>query len=263
MNILIGCDPEFFVHKRGRPVSAFGLVNGTKVAPTPVKDGAVQVDGLALEFNIKPAANSDEFIHNINSVLSELRAMVPKEYKFKYDSVAFFSKKHMDEQPEEAKALGCTPDFDAYSGEENIPPDGSGLMRTAAGHVHIGWTQGAEPFDMEHYEMCRNISRNLDVSLGVPSVIMDDGDQRREMYGKAGCFRPKVYGVEYRVLSNFWLKSPNLMKWVYDTTVGTVNNALSGNSFSRDHILAAKEVIDNNDKKMAKKLIKELKLSVL
>ena len=31
------------------------------------------------------------------------------------------------------------------------------------------------------------------------------------MYGKAGCHRPTDYGVEYRVLSNYWMKSPELV----------------------------------------------------
>lgn len=41
---------------------------------------------------------------------------------------------------------------------------------------------------------------------------------RRELYGKAGAFRPTSYGVEYRTLSNFWLRRKEYMQWVYAQT---------------------------------------------
>lgn len=55
MSYLVGADPELFVSKAGVILSAFGLVGGTKKVPQKVERGAVQVDGMALEFNIDPA----------------------------------------------------------------------------------------------------------------------------------------------------------------------------------------------------------------
>ena len=50
--ILVGCDPEIFVKQAGVFKSAHGLVVGDKKDPQKVNKGAVQVDGMALEFNI-------------------------------------------------------------------------------------------------------------------------------------------------------------------------------------------------------------------
>ena len=62
MQLLLGADPEAFVVLKdgGIPVSAHGLLPGTKDKPFPVEKGAVQVDGMAAEFNIEPAATEDE-----------------------------------------------------------------------------------------------------------------------------------------------------------------------------------------------------------
>lgn len=219
MEIQVGCDPEVFVTKGGKPFSAHGLVQGTKSKPQTVDDGAVQVDGMALEYNTKPAKTAEAFVHNNQSVLRQLQSMIPADCRIEIVPSIVFDKGHLAEQPAEALALGCDPDYDAYTGWMNPKPDGSGDMRTAAGHIHIGWTSDEDPLSIKHFEMCKQLVIQLDHYLGLPSLVLDPDKRRRSMYGKAGCFRPKSYGCEYRVLSNFWIKSPELMKWAFDNTL--------------------------------------------
>ena len=56
--ITVGADPELFVKKGRSFQSAYGMIPGTKQKPKKVIKGAVQVDGMALEFNIDRAVGS-------------------------------------------------------------------------------------------------------------------------------------------------------------------------------------------------------------
>jgi len=228
LEILVGADPELFV-KYGREfVSAHGMVKGTKENPFPVKDGAVQVDGMALEFNIDPANNEKEFTHNLISVMGQLSKMVP-DFKLCAVAVAEFSKEVMANTPDEAKILGCDADYNAWNkGRANPIPDASVSYRTAAGHIHIGWCEGMDITDEGHIQACILLAKQLDLYLGVPSLNFDKDSKRRDLYGKAGAFRVKSYGMEYRVLSNAWLKDKSLMSWVYNNTIEAVRNLLDG-----------------------------------
>lgn len=213
MNILIGADPELFGKRDGQYVSAYNLIPGDKEQPHPVDNGAVQVDGMAFEFNINPADTEDGFIFNLQSVMAQLRAMVP-EYEVVADPVAKFTEEYLQTQDPKALELGCDPDFNAWTGEMNKKPDMKRPMRTAAGHVHIGFVDTVHDED-RHFDICSMIVQQLDFYLGLPSLLFDHDQERREMYGQAGAFRPKSYGVEYRVLSNHWLRDEQLMRWVY------------------------------------------------
>lgn len=217
----IGADPEFFVldTTTGKHVSAFNMIPGTKAEPHVVEGGAVQVDGMALEFNIDPANSFKEFNNNINKVLGQLRAMVPERYAFSFVPVAQFGQEYIDAQPDVAKELGCDPDFNAWTGAINPKPDGSLGIRTASGHVHIGWTEGQDVTHPDHIEACQMMSKQLDFFLGIPSLMWDTDEVRRTMYGDFGCYRPKHYGVEYRTLSNAWVNDVNLRKLVYYNSV--------------------------------------------
>lgn len=228
MDITIGCDPELFVSEDGSPRSAWGLIPGTKDKPFEVEDGAVQVDGMALEFNTRPVKTADDFVAVTNNVLRQMREMVPDKYQFEIVPSVKFNGNHYRAQPEEAKELGCTPDYNAYTLKENEKPDNKTSMRTASGHIHIGFCEGADPMSDEHMLRCSTLVKQLDCYLGLPSLLFDGDKKRRAMYGAAGCFRPKSYGVEYRVLSNAWLLSDERKRFVFNQTVQAVNDLIAG-----------------------------------
>jgi len=141
---------------------------------------------------------------------------------------AEFGAEYMAEQPEESLELGCEPDFNAYTGRENPRPNAKNTFRTASGHVHIGWTEGADPLDPAHFADCIAVVKQLDWSLGLMSKLWDSDEKRRTMYGDLGAFRPKPYGVEYRTMSNAWLTDDNLISYVFDQVQLSMEDLANG-----------------------------------
>jgi hypothetical protein len=209
----VGADPEMFIKDAsGKHVSAYGLIPGTKVEPHPVEGGAIQVDGMAAEINISPAKTFEEFNNNIISVMKALKSNLPKDYTLDIVPSVVFDEDVFEEAPEEAKELGCSPDFNAWTQELNMPPEceDNPRLRCAGGHLHFGWTEGEDLGDIQHLLNCSDLVRQLDWYLAAWSLSKDSDKLRRELYGKAGACRVKSYGVEYRTLSNFWLVSKQL-----------------------------------------------------
>lgn len=260
INLLVGADPELFVRKaRGDRsyVSAHGLIPGTKEDPYRVECGHIQVDGMAVEYNIDPAANAEEFHHNNVVVLRELKRMVGDKFDLVAKPWAKFSKKVWDNAPQEAKILGCNPDFNAYSMTTNNPPNAELDFRTASGHIHIGWASDKDVNDMAHFADCCMMAKELDALLGLPSLILDPSNKRRELYGKPGAFRPKPYGMEYRVLSNFWVGSNKAMHdWIHSRVVEAFTRLTEGRSLQGR--VAAKKFIDGEIRGESR-LIRELR----
>jgi len=177
---------------------------------------------MALEFNINPADSYSQFEENMSTVFDEIQKMIPG-YEIFVEPVADFGLDYIMAQPKEASELGCSPDFNAYTKQANPRPDVNTPFRTASGHVHIGWTDTPVDINDEgHLDACRALTKALDLYLGVPSLIWDTDDRRRSLYGAAGAFRPKPYGMEYRVLSNKWISSPVLRALVYGNTIDAV-----------------------------------------
>lgn len=102
----------------------------------------------------------------------------------------------------------------------NQAPDSNTNLRTAGGHVHIGYANS-------DFKTSIQIIRALDLFLTVPSLLLDPDDLRRKMYGKAGAFRIKDYGAELRTLSNFWIASQESVNWVFqqvNAAIEALNN---------------------------------------
>jgi hypothetical protein len=248
LNILIGADPELFVRNpnSGEFVSGYGLIQGDKQNPFRVNCGAVQVDGMALEFNIDPSSTGVEFVNNINSVREQLQNMVPG-YELVAVPVADFSRDYLDNLPREATELGCNPDLNAWSnGSINPTPDASVSFRSGAGHIHIGWGKDYDIRSKNHLKDCISVVKQLDYYLGIPSLLWDDDNRRRSLYGKAGAFRVKSYGVEYRTLSNAWLNDQRLIMWVYSATRQAVDDLLNGKNMEEKYGDLARSIINEN-----------------
>lgn len=228
--VLLGCDPEIFAvdPETNKVVSAHTFCPGTKLEPYKVERGAIQVDGTALEFNIDPASSALEFVTNIEHVMSQLKDH-SKGHEFLLDPAVTFEPTYFNSLPDNVRELGCNPDFNAYTGQVNPAPDGfSTTLRTASGHVHIGWEKNVNPLDPYHFEDCQTVIKQLDYYLGLYSLEWDGDNQRRQLYGKAGAFRPKPYGAEYRVLSNVWLRSGSVQQWIFTAVQQAMNQLFSG-----------------------------------
>lgn len=255
---LLGADPEIFVSKDNQLVSAFGLIGGTKDQPLIVERGAVQVDGMALEFNIEAAGSEAAWMANINGVMDILSSMVPG-YKLECIPVARFGYDYIKAQPEKAKELGCDPDYNAYTVDVNPRPNGDNDFRTAAGHIHFGLpeTENDAPVNDQDYiaYVARKV-RELDFYLGLPSLFYDADAQRRELYGKAGAFRPKKYGMEYRTLSNQWLGSDTLKRWAYQASQYAMEQMDKGVCLFDKYGDDIQNIINKSDKQGAAKIIR-------
>lgn len=260
MKFLVGADPEVFVRKDGKFLSAHGMIKGDKKNPFPVNNGAVQVDGMALEFNINPASSEGEFLFNVSDVLNTLKLMVP-EYEVVATPVADFEMDYLKAQPAEALELGCDPDYNAWTMQANEKPNGERPFRTASGHIHVGWTNGEDTQSAMHQGMCNEAAKQLDFYLGLPSLHYDTDTRRRSMYGKAGCLRYKPYGMEYRTLSNMWLTSEKLIKWVYNNAQLAMQELVKGNNLSQKYG-DIQELINNSDVLEGNAIIKSANIPV-
>ena len=249
IKILVGADPELFMKNQntGDFVSAHDRVPGTKYEPFKVPLGAIQVDGTALEFNIDPASTVEEFVNNIKSVRKTLESYVPG-YNVVAEPVAYYDPTYFAwDVPASAHTLGCDPDFNGWTGEQNPRPDPDGKpIRTASGHIHIGWGEGFDVYDSDHFKYCAKIARQMDYYLGIESLLWDPDPVRRSLYGKAGAFRVKPYGMEYRVMSNRWLAADGLMRRVYRGVQRGMAAALDGKFAEDIHGDLAQTIINEN-----------------
>jgi len=235
MSVLIGADPELFAFKGDKPISVHNLLSGDKRNPLPVDEGAVQVDGTAAEFNIIPTDSVDVFVNRIIKVRKNIESIIQqadKDVVLRSVPAVKFDSDYWATIPSANKELGCDPDFDAYTGKENviIPEEkrkGFETMRTGSGHIHIGWRNPKKPFkdDVEkydHFVNCRVLTMLIDNVILPFEYKWDKDVERRKLYGKPGAFRPKPYGLEYRVLSNAWVDQPDIARVLFETIIELV-----------------------------------------
>jgi hypothetical protein len=245
---MIGSDPELFLkNSEGKYISAIGLIGGSKDYPKPVKELGkgffVQEDNVLLEFNTPPARSMNKWVQNHTSMLKYLNKFLEsKGLKVSIDASADMPVDQL--QDPRAHVFGCDPDFNVWTLQPNPRPHcDNPLFRSAGGHVHVAF-KGSNVDKII-------LGRKLDLFLGLWSVTKDTDTQRKQLYGKAGAIRFKPYGIEYRVLSNFWLQSEDYLATVYDLVE-------QAKRYKGDPTPTVAEAINTNNKENARLLMSSL-----
>lgn len=255
----LGCDPELFLQDAAASlVSSIGKIGGTKEKPAPLPLGigyAVQEDNVAVEFNIPPADSMEQWDNAIQRTIAFLEEGVRTKYNLRFSGAASASFPASELLNPKALEFGCDPDYNAWTMEENPKPKAADKnLRSCGGHVHVG-------FKGTLAEKAK-LGRLMDLFLAVPATLMDKDEKRKELYGKMGAVRFKSYGVEYRVLSNFWIWDKANREWVWKSTEKAVDALQNGFNVEeyQDEIAQA---VNFGNKDVAKKLIKENNLLVV
>lgn len=259
---IAGADPELMLlTPEGKLASAIPLVPGTKEKPHQVACGAVQHDNVMAEFNVNPSGTDDEFVHNMREVLRELSDMV-EPHTLVARASAHFPKDQL--RDDVAQVFGCDPDFDSWTLQMNSIDGTAGMdtFRSAGGHFHIGEKDNTKEMLQDPYGKVE-VVKMLDIFQGIVSIAIDDdktAPKRRALYGRAGAHRPKPYGVEYRALGNFWVRSPDLVRMMYELADRAVALTMDGKSTEIIDSIGEEEiqrVINESDKKAAKTIVRQ------
>lgn len=261
----IGADPELFVSSNGRVSSAIGKLGGSKDAPRMIDGYGIQEDNVLAEFSMPPvfilshAYPAASFVRYVQKGIDTVKAELDKHnlVPTKHTSHSY-SPRTLQKYGPSALEFGCDPDYSAYKACVNPAPDCTSTLRTAGGHVHVGYEEA------EHSpEVDRMVVKAMDLFLGVPSVLIDPDNRRRELYGKAGAYRSKSYGIEYRTLSNFWIHEAELISWVYKQTTKAVKAAGTIHLIlGRIGEAAIEDCINTGDKELARVIVDELNIEM-
>lgn len=236
-DITIGADPELFLSTADGGIVASeevipknGIAQATNTDNDPLRIGKVVRDGIQIELNPTASTCRQVLAREIASCFKNvLPLMEEKGLKFNFSTAVKINNKDFARISDASKVLGCTPSFNLNKDlSGSIKVGNNHQVRSAGGHIHLGNPEGT-PIHKALKDYDKMVAL-LDILVGNTSVMVDRDDmnaERRKVYGRAGEYRKPGYGIEYRTLSNFWLKSYPLMSMVF--------------SLARDavHVLAA------------------------
>lgn len=220
----LGADPEIFVKdKDGNVMPAWTFLPAKRI------NGRYFWDGWQAEFRTQSTGTClayfvDHIRHDLTTLNVYILNNLPPGARLVMDSVVPVDTKGVSA---EHVALGCAPSFNAY-GE----PPLAGLnprqipFRFAGGHIHFGLSKSCF---VENW--VEPVVKGMDRIVGLSAVCLArnmDNPIRRKFYGRAGEYRLPTHGLEYRVLSNFWLCAPEITHITFElarmgVTLGVTN----------------------------------------
>ena len=246
-SVKFGSDPELFFIKDGNVVPSTAYLTS--------KTGLVAEDGFQLELHPQPDSCRQTSGGRIARALNDALKIAED-----HGATLSLAVGHVIDDdtwgktPMMLRRFGCNPTDSAYDDKTRRVTGIREKFRAAGGHIHIGST-----FLVNSKDNVKNFISVADAVCGSLFVLLDRDDnniRRRKNYGRAGEHRLKSYGVEYRVLSNFWLHSYTL--WSLATAqlriaISIVDKGLTEELFEYINISDVRKAINENDTDLAMK----------
>src|SRR3990167_6657078 len=214
----LGCDPELFlIDDHGR------VVGSERVLPSDCVDSpsaTVTTDGVQVELPPSPGSCREGLSGRIFTALEALDHLVQAHntrsaanVAISFDQVVRVRASELRQLSLKSQRLGCGPSLSVY-GTPPVEIDGMVYRkRSAAGHIHLG----TPVFRSGQVDPVTYV-RLADIIVANTCVLIEPDHEaareRRKHYGRAGEYRMPPHGLEYRTLSNFWLKAYPLMSFV-------------------------------------------------
>lgn len=214
--ISMGSDPEYFVTKKNKIIPGTpSLIPGTKKDPYKLtRQVSIQLDNVLAEVTHVPGRTSGNFASLVYSAFDvALDFLADRGMSIAPTSSYVFQEDQL--QDPHCKVFGCEPDFSADYRDPVTPidPTKAGGLRTASGHIHLGFDN-----TLNMYQKIMLV-KILDATLALPLLKVNNDPRRRTLYGQASRFRNTPYGIEYRTLDNSWTFFPTeLAASIFSTT---------------------------------------------
>jgi len=261
-NWQIGSDVEFFLQdiNTKKIVTAENIIKGTKKDPFYFEPNnnyyATSLDCVLAEGNIPPCKTEGEFYSAMNHLIKYINNFIPNQLQTLAIPVAELDEDQL--QSETACTFGCASSLDCWTLKEVRPFPKGDRYRSAGTHLHIGYE---EP----NFKTNINIIRAMDLYLGIPSVLIEPKNKRKEVgYGLAGNMRQTRWGAEYRVLSSYFASNEKLIKWCFRNTEAAINFVNDEKSSIIENLgKEISHIINNNDVELAKKYVNDFNIELI
>lgn len=245
-----GTDPEgFFSRSDGSIIGAEKIIpkkglEGWFFYPEPSKPHGgprVVLDGVQFELVVEAGPCRAEVGNDIAKTMRDLQHHLRSYPGVKVDfrSSVEVSREELDSLDKQSRVLGCQPSKNLYDTKIGIGVDPETyLKRSAGGHIHQGLYEPiyTSPSRRSLHGTMDERERLVmldDVLVGLVFTLIDrdpGAAERRKVYGRAGEYRTPLHGLEYRTLSNCWLRSYQLMSLAFGLTrmaAGTLSMTLN------------------------------------
>lgn len=229
--VTLGCDPETFFEIDNKVIGSEKILKQgifSEFYKRFIPSRVVVEDGVQGEFHPEPSTCRSLLGNSIARAIWEADVMAKsKGARISFKLLVKVKKEEMLSLSPASRRLGCAPSLYIDKGvtTARFKRAAESMTRCGGGHIHFGAYYDNQMGMKSAYDP-KVVVPLLDLLLGNTCVLLDRDPanvKRRQVYGLAGEYRTPTHGLEYRTLSNFWLRAYPIYSFVFGLARQTIN----------------------------------------